>query len=223
MFAENPTEQTTAITDVILAAQAIAAIAVSRRGVPRKPMWTDIWCWVFGCLSVASFLGAASHGLKMADWYRAAIWIPAYLALGLTMALFVVAAVSMHWDHSLARRCLPLAVLSAGLFFAVTQFWSDSFLLFVIFESVAMFFSLALYAVCFWKRREAGSGWLAAGVLVGIVAALADTQKWLRMTMVWEFDNHGVFHLIQMVSLLLLTIGIHQSHSTTAEPVVEGA
>ncbi len=32
------------------------------------------------------------------------IWIVVYLALGIMMALFVIAAVTMHWNHELGRR-----------------------------------------------------------------------------------------------------------------------
>jgi hypothetical protein len=75
-----------------------------------------------------------------------------------------------------------------------------------------MFLSLTLYTICFRQRNATGSGYLAGGVLVGILAAVIDTQKTLHVTLIWEFNNHGVFHLVQMISLLLLTIGLYRSH-----------
>lgn len=212
MFTDSPTEMTTAITDVILAAQSAAAIYVIRRKTVARPMWTQVWAWVFALLSVASLIGAAAHGMEMAASIESAIWTPAYLALGLTMALFVIAAITMSVGHEKSRRLLLPAVMIAFLFFTITQIWSDSFLLFVIYECIAMVLSLTLYSMCFWQRRAAGSGLLAAGVLVGILAAVIDTQKTLHMTLIWEFNNHGLFHLVQMMSLLLLTIGISQAH-----------
>ena len=212
MFTDSPTEMTTAITDVILAAQSAAAIYVIRRKTVARPMWTQVWAWVFALLSVASLIGAAAHGMEMAASIESAIWTPAYLALGLTMALFVIAAITMSVGHEKSRRLLLPAVMIAFLFFTITQIWSDSFLLFVIYECIAMVLSLTLYSMCFWQRRAAGSGLLAAGVLVGILAAVIDTQKTLHMTLIWEFNNHGLFHLVQMISLLLLTIGIAQAH-----------
>jgi hypothetical protein len=212
MFTDSPTEMTTAITDVILAAQSAAAIYVIRQKTIDRPMWTQVWAWVFALLSIASLIGAAAHGLEMAESIETAIWSPAYLALGLTMALFVIAAITMFVGHEKSRRFVLPAVMVAFTFFTITQIWSDSFLLFVIYECIAMLLSLTLYSICFWQRRSAGSGFLAAGVLVGILAVIIDTQKTLHMTLIWEFDNHGLFHLVQMISLLLLTIGIARAH-----------
>ena len=202
MLTDSPTEMTTAITDVILAAQSAAAIYVIRRKTVARLMWTRVWIWLFALLSIASLIGAAAHGLEMAASIESAIWSPAYLALGLTMALFVIAAITMSSGHEKSRRFLMPAIM----------IWSDSFLLFVIYECMAMFLSLTLYTMCFWQRSAAGSGYLATGVLVGILAAVIDTQKTLHVTLIWEFNNHGVFHLVQMISLLLLTIGLYRSH-----------
>ena len=219
MFTDSPTEMTTAITDVILAAQSAAAIYIIRRKTVARPMWTQVWAWVFALLSIASLIGAAAHGLEMAESIETAIWSPAYLALGLTMALFVIAAITMSVGHEKSRRFVLPAVMVAFAFFTITQIWSDSFLLFVIYECIAMLLSLTLYSMCFWQRRAAGSGLLAAGVLVGILAAVIDTQKALHVTWIWEFNNHGLFHLVQMISLLLLTIGIARAHQETHDPI----
>jgi hypothetical protein len=128
------------------------------------------------------------------------------------MALFVIAAITMSVGHEKSRRFLLPAVMVASAFFTITQIWSDSFLLFVIYECIAMAMSLTLYTMCFWQRKAKESGYLATGVLVGILAAVIDTQKTLHLTLIWEFNNHGVFHLVQMISLLLLTIGLYRSH-----------
>lgn len=212
MFVEIPTEQTTAVTDLILSLQAIGAIWILNRSQVRRPIWTDLWTGLFGLLSATSLLGAISHGLKMTATVNTALWVVIYLALGIMMALFLVAAVTMHWSPELGKRCLPYGMVIAFAFFLTTQVWSDSFLLFVIYEAISMLLALILYLSCFWLRREKGSGLLAAGVLVGIIAAAVDTQSTLRFNFIWEFNNHGVFHLVQMVSLLLLTIGVYSTH-----------
>jgi hypothetical protein len=132
------------------------------------------------------------------------------------MALFNIAAVTMTWKHELSRRCAPFCLAIAMAFFVITQLWSDSFLLFLVYEAISMIVALTLYSTCFWFRRERGSEFLAAGVMVGIAAAIVDTQKSMQVTMIWTFDNHGVFHLVQMLSLLLITIGIQMSHRSDA-------
>lgn len=89
-------------------------------------------------------------------------------------------------------------------------------MLFVVYEAIAMIVALTLYAVCFLFRRKQGSGFLAVGVVVGIAAAIFDTQTSMQVTLIWKFDNHGVFHLVQMLSLLLITIGLYRTHRSVA-------
>lgn len=213
-FIDIPTEQTTSITDLVLAAQAFSARYYLRRGTMRPTFWSEIWSWIFSLLALASLLGAVAHGFEMSADMNAALWIPLYLVLGLTVALFAVAAASHRWDDAVARRLLPASVGIALAFFATTQIWSDSFLLFVAYEGLAMVVALALYASCLWcSAPRRGSGFLAAGVLIGLLAAAVDTQSGLRVRLFWEFDNHGMFHLVQLISLSLLTIGIYRSQS----------
>lgn len=216
MFVESPTEQTTSITDLILALQSLVTIVMLKMSHVRRPMWTDVWTTIFGLLCLASFLGAVTHGIQMTTSVQTAIWVIIYLALGLTMALFTVAAVTMTWNHELSRRCVPFCIAIAIGFFAITQLWSDSFLLFVVYEAISMIVALTLYTACFWFRRERGSELLAAGVVVGIAAAIVDTQTEMQVTMIWTFDNHGIFHVVQMLSLLLITVGIQMSHRSVS-------
>ncbi len=84
-----------------------------------------------------------------------------------------------------------------------------------------MIATLTLYTACFWLRREKGAEFLSAGIIVGIVAAIVDTQSSLQMTWIWTFNNHGLFHLVQMLSLLLIAIGIHVSHLPNSNALTE--
>lgn len=217
MFAESATEQTTAITDLLLSLQAIGAIWILKRSQVRRPVWTDLWTWFLGLLSAASLLGAISHGIDMTSSVNTILWVVIYLVLGIMMALFLIAAVTLHWDPQLGKRCLPYGMVVAFAFFLITQIWSDSFLLFVIYEAISMLLALTLYLSCFWFRREKGTGLLAAGIIVGIVAAALDAQPSIQLNFIWTFNNHGVFHLVQMISLLLLTIGVCSTHQTIQE------
>jgi hypothetical protein len=213
MFVDSPTELTTAFTDVILAMQALLAVVMLRRSSVRKHMWTGLWAWFFGLLCVSSMLGAIAHGIKMTETTQNGIWTIVYLALGVLMALFAITAISMMWGSRAALRCLPVGLLIAVIFFGVTQFWSDSFLLFVVYEAISMILALVLYAAGFWLRREPGSHYLAFGIIVGLIAAGVESQSHLRFSVAgYHIDNHGIFHLVQMISLALLTIGVYQSH-----------
>lgn len=215
MFVDDTAELTTSATDLLLSLQAVLSVLVVVRYRTTQRMWTYLWAAIFGLLAICSGLGAAAHGLIMATGTQTAIWLIVYLLLGLLMALFALAATSKVWGHTVASRCLPFGLAIAVTFFCITQFWSDSFLLFVVYEAVSMLLALTLYAWCFWHRRAAGTGYLAAGVLVGLIAAVLETQPSLTFTLFdLQFNQHSVFHLVQMISLGLLTVGVHQTHQT---------
>jgi hypothetical protein len=219
-FIDIPTEQTTAATDLILAIQAIAIRCSLGRSSSERTLGKRIWSWIFSLLIVVSTLGAVAHGIQMTARINAAIWIPLYLALGVIIALLAVAAVSHAWNDDLARRFLRPAMCIGVAFFAVTQLWSDSFLLFVLYEGVTMTAALGLYLWCFWRAETRhGSGFLALGLMAGILAAVVDTQSTLQVECVWVFNNHGIFHMVQMPSLLLLAIGLHRSLGPHESPV----
>jgi hypothetical protein len=57
-------------------------------------------------------------------------------------------------------------------------------------------------------RRLPGAEWMAAGVLLMIVAAVVQATKSLYFQLIWPFDHNGVFHLIQMAGLGALTRGL---------------
>ena len=86
------TERTTAATDAVMALAAAAAIVVLRRTTPRS-FGRAVWQAAFAALALASVLGAVAHGLELLPATRELLWQPLYLALGVTMALFVVGAV----------------------------------------------------------------------------------------------------------------------------------
>jgi len=64
-----------------------------------------------------------------------------------------------------------------------------------------------------------GSGWLTVrsrridyalmtvGAALSALAALVQTQKAVSLTIIWEFDHNGLFHLIQMPGVILLAAG----------------
>jgi hypothetical protein len=49
---------------------------------------------------------------------------------------------------------------------------------------------------------------MAAGVLITIIAAVVQAGKAVRVTVLWEFDYNGLFHLIQITGVIVLTAGL---------------
>ena len=217
-FISIPTEQTTAITDLILAMQTMICLFVVRRTSTNQDFAMLLWSWVFGLLCVASLLGTVAHGFELAPETMRILWCPIYLALGLLVALVALAAISHSGHEDISRRLLPASIGLAFIFFAITRIWSDSFLLFVAYEAIVMTCALVIYVVCLWSPdRQRGSGFLAAGVFLTLIASAVDTQSSWRLQIVWAFDNHGIFHLIQLLGLLIISVGLYRSREPIAD------
>ncbi len=206
----NPaiTEVTTAATDALLAVAALGCIAVLRRGRNRHRQRVAVWSWVFGLLTFASLVGAIAHGLDLSSTVQSWLWRPLFLSLGLVVAMFVVGAVFDLKGESAARAWLvPMLVLALG-FFTITQIGSGSFRAFVDYEALAMLGALGIYLLLALKRRLPGAGTVAAGILLNIVAAAIQSTDTISLTIIVPFDHNGVFHLVQIVALVVLTRGL---------------
>lgn len=146
-FIDIPTEQTTAVTDLILAATSFGSALHLRRYRIANPWKANLWVWAFGLLSLASALGAVAHGLKLSLATNRLLWQPLNIALGLAIALFVVGAVYDLWGRRVAGRMLPIVIGIGLAFFAVTQIVTGTFLVLVIYEVVAMLVALIIYTL----------------------------------------------------------------------------
>ncbi len=211
-FIDIPTEQTTAITDAILAVMAIAA-AIYLHRIGQHNRWkTTLWVWILGLLALAAILGTVAHGFKMSTVLQTFLWAPLYLSLGLLVALFVVAVVYDIWGEVKARRILPIMVATGVGFFGVTLIWPDSFLVFIIYEAVAMLFALGGYIWLAYHNRLAGAWLMVAGIFLTIVAAgVQASDAVISFTPNLSFDHNGIYHLIQMVGIVLLVAGLRKA------------
>ena len=149
-FISIPTEQTSAITDVILAGQSMVYLYLVRPSSANQSFALSLWAWVLGLMAFSSLLGEFVHGFDLAPETVRVLWGPLYFALGLLVALVALAAFA-HLGHGNT-----------------------------------------------------------------LVAAAVDTQSTLRLQCIWAFDNHGIFHLIQMLGLLIISLGLYRSRKPIA-------
>jgi hypothetical protein len=210
-FIDIPTEQTTAVTDAILALLSVGGVLYLRQIGERDPWKASLWAWAFGLLALAAGLGAVAHGFQMSEAVNWRFWRPLNLALGLIVALFVVGVIYDLWGRVLAQLALPVMLSVGVIFFGITLLRPGNFLVFIVYEAVAMVFALGAYGWLAATGLLLGAGWLAAGVLVTIVAAAVQAGwdgKASPLTFIWQFDQNGLYHLIQMVGVVLLLVGL---------------
>ena len=203
-----PTEVTTGATDLILGLLAIACIVRLAGLGQRETFRSRLWIAIFALLTVASMLGAVTHGLDLADGLRNLLWQPLYLSLGLMLGLIAVAAAVDSQGPERGRRWLWPAVGLWLAFYVVTVIANGAFLVFVLYEAVALIYALVVY-IRLARRSEAGALQLAAGIAVTLIAAVIQ-QSDLSFTLVWPFDHNGIFHLVQIPGIVLMADGVRR-------------
>jgi len=208
-FITIPTEQTTAATDVILAIVAlIVCIATYRSGKKSNPRKGKIWAWAFGLLAFAAMTGAVAHGFQMSDQLNYFLWQPLNLALGLAVSMFVVGVAFDMTRGSLPKVVLPVMITTGTLFYLITLLFPGTFLVFILYEAIAMLFSLVVYIILGSQKRLHGAWLMALGIFITIIAAAIQATETVHLHCIWEFDFNGIFHLVQIVGLLVLFAGL---------------
>jgi len=211
-FIDIPTEQTTAITDVILATVASYGIfSVYKSGFHIDRYKSLIWIWAFSFLSIAAFLGSIAHGIKMPEGINKLIWHPLNLLLGMTVALFLIGVIYDLKGSKLPRSLFILIIFSGIVFFTITVIFQKLFFVFILYESVAMLVAFISYLILITKKRLPGASYMAFGILFSIIAAIVQSIPSIKLFLIWEFDHNGLFHIIQIPGLFSLFSGIAKS------------
>ena len=212
-FIQDPTERTTAVTDIILALTALGGIGYLRW--PRfliEMLWKiNIWSAAIGLIGIAAALGAVAHGIVLSRMLHQRIWLVLNMALGLAVSLFAVGVVYDLWGFEISRATLPVMLMVGLGFFLMTRLYPGIFFLFIVYEAVVLVFALGAYVHLTVQAALPGACLMTAGIFVSIVAAGCQAKKSLAWTFIWQFDHNGIYHLIQVVGLILLITGLRWS------------
>ncbi len=209
----NPTEQTTAVTDALLALAAGAGLLWLHRAVPPgvHPWKIAIWSAAVGLIGIAAALGAAAHGFSWSEAVHCRLWQVLNMTLALAVSLFVAAVAYDLWGLRIAAAFLPIMLVAGFGFYLVTLRYPGIFLLFIIYEALALSFALGAYSLLAIRGTLPGAGLMATGILISMAAAAIQARKTLSVTLIWKFDHNGVYHLVQMLGLTVLLIGLYRS------------
>lgn len=203
-----PTEQTTAMTDLMLAAVSFTAGAYLAGFSRIAPQRSRIWALVCGGTGAAAALGAIAHGVLLPPTATRLVWALIYLILAVTVALFCMGALQDCTNARVARRFAPFLFLVAAIFFGYSLIDPDNFLPFVVFELVAMVASLCVYLWLGVKQALQGAGLIALSIALTIVAASLQATGTASFTLILPFDHNSVYHLLQIVAVVILVTGL---------------
>ena len=210
MLTEIPTEQSTAFTDFLLFAFSAGIAFKFFQFNEVRRVRSLIWTWTASLHGFAAFVGTFVHGFIIPDQLKAFSFSVIFLSLGLSVAGFVIAAVYDLLGEKVAIKYLPYAIATAISFHLVTVFFDASFLFFIAYEATAMLFALFIY-LYLWKKGFDGAAYIIGAILVAIIAATIQATGILHFDLIWSFDHNGIFHMVQVVSILLLFQGVRRS------------
>lgn len=212
-YIKTPTEQSTAVSDILLALVAFGGILILGSNISNSDDWWKIIIWsaAFGLIGLAAALGAVAHGLVISRSVHDRIWQLLNMSLALAVSLFAAGVVYDLWGVAICLKVLP-AMLAAGLvFFGVTLLYPGIFFVFIVYEGLALIFALSAYIYLALRGEPAGAAFMAAGILTSILAAGIQANKSISLTVIWQFDHNGIYHIVQVVGLILLLIGLQRS------------
>jgi hypothetical protein len=204
----SPTELTTSATDALLAIECTVIIALLLRTAPADRWRTNLWCWVFGLLAIASFFGALAHGLEMPKSMRTALWTPLYLSLGSLVVMFIVGAVADWLGRVAAMRLVPWGLGVSAAFFGLTALMGGAFIVFIAYAAAVLLSGMAIYIFLAATHRLPGAAVVALAILLNLAAAAVQASN-VSLHLLFPFDHNGVFHLVQIVSTAILGWGLH--------------
>jgi hypothetical protein len=198
-------ELTTAATDALLTVVVVLGIAWLCRAVPSSFRRT-LWVWGLSLFALAGALGAFVHGFDLGPGAKQLLWQPLYLTLGSALALFSAGAIGDWRGDAAARRSLPPLLALVAAFYLLTRLSGGKFLVFVIFEALALLFALVVYARLASQHRR-GAGLVLTGLLLSLAGGALQASS-LSLHFIWEFNHNGLYHLVQLVGVLFLLAGL---------------
>lgn len=210
-FTRNPTEQTTAITNILLSFAAAGAICYLQ-WIKSPEIWKiNIWSLAFGLIALSGMLGAVAHGLEVPESRHRRIWNLLNLSLGLAVSVFVIGVAYDLWGPVIAKKIFPWMVVLAIGFYLITRLFDGIFIIFIIYEAVALFFAAGAYVWLTLTAQLNGALLMSLGVLASIIAAGIQATLKTSVKLIFEFDRNGIFHIIQAFGILLLWAGLRLS------------
>jgi len=212
-YIKDPAEQTTAITDIILAIVAFGGMLILYWNLTdNKELWKIlIWSTAFGLIGLAAVMGAAVHGLVISRATHDRLWQLLNMLLALAVSLFVAGVVYDLWGLSVCLKVLPVMLIAGLGFFGATRLYPGIFFVFIVYEGLAFIFALSAYIYLAVRGELTGAVFMSAGILISILAAGIQTNKSISLTVIRQFDHNGIYHIVQVVGLIFLLIGLQRS------------
>jgi hypothetical protein len=218
IFSITISESTTTITDYLITVVAWwLGARLSLAATSQHNHAIRLWAIGFFFVGLGALLGGTSHGFVtyLGEAGLRYIWKGTVYAVGLSMLFAVAGTVEGSSFGAVVRRTLH-SVNVIG--FAVYATWmiDHSGFIYVIYHYVSAMIGIASMQTWAWLRHRAITApWIIAGVLVTLLGAIIQQSGF---TLHEHFNNNDLFHVVQIVGLLLLYRGVLKLEPISAGP-----
>ena len=110
----------------------------------------------------------------------------------------------------LTKINITIVLSAAVIFYGLTIIFPGSFLVFILYETLALLFALISLGILWIRRKQKRYAYLFFAMLISILAAAVQAMHDVQVLFVVTFDNNGLFHLIQTSSIPLFYLGIRE-------------
>lgn len=93
----------------------------------------------------------------------------------------------------------------------MAQLIAGDFIIFLLYEGLGMLFALGVYIWLAIYKHQSGAFLITCGILLTIIAAIIQTMHGILFTVIWQFNNNGLFHFIQIIGIVFLVIGVRRA------------
>lgn len=204
-----------AITDLLLGLTALAfglrCLRLFRTTGLRRPLW---WGLGYLALGVGSVLGFVTLGFHTGALEQPIFYVSRF-SIGLAVLAMLASVTEGLAGQRRARPWLVLYLLAFAAYYVGTL-RSGSFLVFILYSGGALLTTLVLESYRWLGRREPGAGWMALGMALSIGAAVLQAAG-LSFTLIWTFDRNAIYHMVQLVALILLYRGVAPAEEGAGE------
>lgn len=219
------TELTSSITNIILVFSLIILIRLVYTKGDSEPLKRNVWIALLTLVALSATIGVFVHAFEISRDLNIMLYRPIYLFLGSAIALFVSGLVYDISGPSSKKKNTKLTIfvmLSIALcFFAfIIAFPDGGFFPFLIFQAISIIIAIFGYSYLAWKRAYPGSMFIVTALLIASASSVVQSMKSIRFTIIWNFDNNGAYHLLQIIAFNVIVHGIIKGFISHKESLV---
>lgn len=202
-----PPEIFTSITDLFDAIAAVAFLIVLRRD---RDTVARLWKTVMLSLATGGFMGFIVHLLEWNESIENIIWVILPLPMCIACSMFSVVSVADVFPRMTKPTLISFSSLCgifyaglAALFFAGKKF----LVIYTFYAVICVLFSAAMFGYSFAKTKRRSYLLYLLGILFEVPGGVVQAKRDLYFTFIWKMDFNVVYHLVLLITIILLMAG----------------